>query len=129
MSSIPIQNVAFDDAATSAMGKAFDQACKSLRDFGSAAEIIANLIIAAAKDGERDPARLYEHVLNAFGIEDVSMLVVSVGTNPPSQPTLRSRMQRDLREPGRPRAGLSLAPSRIAQHGDRHGYNRASQRR
>ena len=36
MSSIPIQNVAFDDAATSAMGEAFDQACKSLQDFGSA---------------------------------------------------------------------------------------------
>ena len=33
-------------------------------------EIIANLIIQAAKNGERDPARLYEHVLNAFGIED-----------------------------------------------------------
>ena len=37
MNSIPIQNVAFDDAATSAMGEAFDNACKSLRNFGSAA--------------------------------------------------------------------------------------------
>ena len=34
MSSIPIQNVAFDDTATSAMGEAFDKACKSLRSFG-----------------------------------------------------------------------------------------------
>jgi hypothetical protein len=83
MSSIPIQNVAFDDAATSAMGKAFDQACKSLQDFGSAPEIIANLIIAAAKDGERDFARLYEHALKAFAIEDMSMLAVSVGHDVP----------------------------------------------
>ena len=35
MSSIPIQNVAFDDTATSAMGEAFDKACKSLRSFGT----------------------------------------------------------------------------------------------
>ena len=82
MSSIPIQNVAFDDAATSAMGEAFDHACKSFRNFGSAPEIIANLIIAAAKNGERDSARLYEHALKAFAIEDMSMLVVSVGDPP-----------------------------------------------
>ena len=57
MTIIPIQNVWFDDAATSAMGEAFDHACKSLRNFGSAVpEIIANLIIAVAKNGERDPA-------------------------------------------------------------------------
>ena len=42
MNIIPIQNVAFDDAATLAMGEAFDHACKSLRNFGSAVpEIIA----------------------------------------------------------------------------------------
>jgi len=83
MTNISNQDVWFDDAATSAMGEAFDHAYESLRDFGSAAEIIANLIIQAPKNGERDPARLYEHVLNAFGIEDGSMLVVSVGPNPP----------------------------------------------
>ena len=76
-------NIWFDDAATSAMGKAFDQACKSLQDFGSAPEIIANLIIAAAKDGERDFARLYEHALKAFAIDDMSMLAVSVGSDLP----------------------------------------------
>ena len=43
-----IQNVRFDDAATSAMGEAFDQACKSLRNFESAVPaIIADLIITA----------------------------------------------------------------------------------
>jgi len=57
MNIIAIQNVWFDDAATSAMGEAFDRACKSLRNLGSAVpEIIAYLIIKAAKTGERDPA-------------------------------------------------------------------------
>ena len=82
MSSIPIQNVAFDDTATSAMGEAFDKACKSLRSFGTACtarEIIAKRIIAVARNGERDPARLHQQALIPFGIEDMSMLVVSVG--------------------------------------------------
>jgi hypothetical protein len=80
---VPIPNVEFDDAATLAMGEAFDQACKSLLKFGSAPEIIANMIIAAAKDGERDPARLYERTLKAFGINDTSMPSVSVGREHP----------------------------------------------
>ena len=86
MSSIPIQNVAFDDTATSAMGEAFDKACKSLRSFGTACtvrEIIAKRIIAVARHGERDPARLHEQALIALGIEDMSMPVVSVGRDPP----------------------------------------------
>jgi hypothetical protein len=76
-------NVAFDDTATSAMGEAFDRARKTLQKFGSAPEIIANRIIAAAKNGERDAARLYEQALQAFGIEDKSMLVVNVGRDIP----------------------------------------------
>ena len=84
MNTTPIQNVWFDDAATLAMGEAFDRACKSLRNLGSAVpEIIANRIIAAAKNGERDPACLYEQALKVFGIDDMSMLVVSVGRDPP----------------------------------------------
>ena len=86
MSSIPIQNVAFDDTATSAMGEAFDLACKSLRYLGSgctAREIIATRIIEAAENGERDPARLHEQALIPFGIEDMSVLVFSVGPKPP----------------------------------------------
>ena len=76
MAITPIQNVWFDDAATLAMGEAFDRACKSLRNFGSAVPaIIADLIIAAAKNGERDVARLYEQALKAF-LQDKSMLVV-----------------------------------------------------
>jgi hypothetical protein len=98
----PIQNVAFDDAATSAMGEAFDKACKSLRNFGSAVPaIIANRIIAAAKDGERDPTRLYEQALKAFGINSASMLVVSVGRD-------SARPSVILESPVIPVAGLSL---------------------
>jgi hypothetical protein len=84
MNIILIQNVWFDDAATMAMGEAFDRSCKSLGNLGSAVpEIIAYLIIKAAKTGDRDPARLYEQVLNAFSIEDMSMPVVSVGSDLP----------------------------------------------
>ncbi|MFZ0101620.1 MAG: hypothetical protein WAL49_04985 [Pseudolabrys sp.] len=79
-----IQDVWFDDAATLAMGVAFDQACKSLRKLGSAVpEIIANRIIAAAKNGELDPARLYEQALKVFGMDDTSMPVISVGAEGP----------------------------------------------
>ena len=80
------QNVEFDDAATSAMGEAFDRACASLRRFGAlitARELIAKRIIDAAKNGERDPARLHEQALVPFGIDDMSMLVISVGRDPP----------------------------------------------
>jgi hypothetical protein len=86
MNDIQCQNVWFDDAATLAMGEAFDQACKSLRNFGSACtvrEIIAKRIIDAAKNGERDPTRLHGQALIPFGIEDMSMLVVSVGRDLP----------------------------------------------
>ena len=76
-----IEDVEFDDAATLAMGEAFDRTCKSLRIIGDTVtvrEIIAKRIIEAAKNGERDPARLYEQALIIFGIVDVSMLLVSV---------------------------------------------------
>ena len=79
-------NIWFDDTATSAMGEAFDKACKSLRSFGTACtvrEIIAKRIIAVATNGERDPARLRDQALLALGIEETSMLVVSVGRDPP----------------------------------------------
>ena len=86
MTNNSIQYDSFDDAATSAMGEAFDNACVSLRRFGSlitAREMIAKRIMAAVKNGERDPIRLYEQALIPFGIEDMSMLVVSVGRDPP----------------------------------------------
>ena len=55
MTVTPIQNVWFDDAATSAMGEAFDRACASLHNFGSAPAIIADRIIAVAKNGSAMP--------------------------------------------------------------------------
>ena len=74
------KNVWFDAAATSAMGEAFDHACKTLQDFGSAVpEIVANFIITAAKNGERDAGRLYKQVLADYGIEDTSMPLIGAG--------------------------------------------------
>ncbi len=83
----PNQDVWFDDSATLAMGKAFDLACVSLRRFKrliTARELIAKRIIEAAKNGERDPARLCEQSLIPFGIEDMSMLVIRVGRDSPT---------------------------------------------
>jgi len=80
MTTHPIRVVSFDADATLAMGEVFDRACKSLRNSGSAVSaIIADRIIEAAKNGERDPERLYERILKTFGIEDKSMTLVSVG--------------------------------------------------
>jgi tartrate dehydratase beta subunit/fumarate hydratase class I family protein len=81
MNVIPTQNAIFDDAVTLAMGEAFDRTCKLLRIMGdtvSVREIIAKRIIEAAKNGEGDPARLYEQALIVFGI------VVSVGDPVPA---------------------------------------------
>jgi hypothetical protein len=81
-----IQYDSFDDAATSAMGEAFDRACVSLHRFGSlitGREMIAKRIIEAAKNGERDPARLHRQALKAFRIEEMSTLIVSVGRDSP----------------------------------------------
>jgi hypothetical protein len=86
MNSIPIEDVFFDDETTLAMSEAFDRACVSLRRFRTlitARELIAKRIIAAVKNGERDPARLCEQALIPFGIEDMSMLVISVGRDSP----------------------------------------------
>ena len=84
MNIIPNQNFGLDDAATVAMGEAFDNACASLcrfRTLVTARELIAMRIVAAAKNDVRDPARLCEQALIPFGIEDMSVLVVSVGRN------------------------------------------------
>jgi hypothetical protein len=81
MNVIAIQNIAFDDTATSAMGEAFDRACDAVRRYGPACtvrEMIAKRIIDAAKYGERNPIRLLERALMPFSNEDVSVLVASV---------------------------------------------------
>ncbi len=86
MNIIPIKDLSFDDIATLAMGEAFDHACVSLHRFGmliTARELIAKRIIEAAKNGERDPARLCEQALINIDIENGSMLVVRVGRDRP----------------------------------------------
>ena len=63
----------FDDRATQIMGAAFDTARKDLQDTGQPPivyEVIANRIINAAKNGERDPVRLRNAGLSALGFND-----------------------------------------------------------
>jgi hypothetical protein len=60
----------FDDHATKVMGEAFDAARKDLHDTGQpdlVYEVIAKRIIEAAKSGERDPEKLRDWALTAFG--------------------------------------------------------------
>jgi hypothetical protein len=61
-----IEPGAFDAEAVAAISDAFDAACEKLGDTDQpevAREVIAGRIIAAAKLGERDPARLVEAAL------------------------------------------------------------------
>jgi hypothetical protein len=58
--------MSFDSKALAAMDEAFDAAYKALDDTGQpkiVLEIIAERIIAAARLGERDPARLVKAAL------------------------------------------------------------------
>jgi hypothetical protein len=70
---IPYLNgTAFDPDLTHAMGQAYDRAFRALHDRGQPAmvhEVIAKRIIEIAKTGERDPNKLCERALQAFGIE------------------------------------------------------------
>jgi hypothetical protein len=61
-----IQPGAFDPEAIAAITEAFDAACEKLSDTDQpevTREVIAGRIIAAARLGERDPARLLEAAL------------------------------------------------------------------
>jgi hypothetical protein len=56
----------FDGEVVAAMTKAFDAACNEIQDTDELEvkrEVIARRIIAAARLGERDPARLLEAAL------------------------------------------------------------------
>jgi hypothetical protein len=67
--------VVFDDAATRAMGAAFDLACVSLRGFSredSVREAVAMRIIEVAATGERDPFRLHSQAFMGFCVNDIS---------------------------------------------------------
>ena len=72
-----IQDVVFDDEATRLMGIAFDRACTSLPQYSghcAVREIIAKRIVAAAKNGERNPIRLYRSALKPFRIEPYMLM-------------------------------------------------------
>jgi hypothetical protein len=59
----------FDDATTRIMAEAFDAASKELHDTGQPVivqEVMARRIIAAARRGERDVARLRDVALAAL---------------------------------------------------------------
>jgi hypothetical protein len=61
-----MQPGAFEPEAIAAMTEAFDAACEKLGDSGQlevTREVIAGRIVAAARLGERDPARLLEVAL------------------------------------------------------------------
>jgi hypothetical protein len=62
---------AFEPEATAAMGEAFDAACNELhctRPLEGVREFIAALIVAAARRGELDPARLRMVALAGFAM-------------------------------------------------------------
>ncbi len=62
---------AFEPEATAAMGEAFDAACKELhcaRQPETVRELIAALIVAAARQGELDPACLRIVALAGFAM-------------------------------------------------------------
>jgi hypothetical protein len=64
------RDVSFDPDTTHIMGQAFDGACKELPHIGQSdlvKSLIAKRIIEVAKTGERDPNRLRDRALQAFG--------------------------------------------------------------
>ena len=81
---IPFLNgAAFDPELVKAMGIAFDLATRSLHDKGQpplVQEVIAEQIIEIAKTGERDPDKICERVLQAFGIEAARIRAADVST-------------------------------------------------
>ena len=64
------QEAALDPETVKTLCDAYEKACKSLHDTGQPQivnEIIAERIIALAKQGERDPDRLCAGALSALG--------------------------------------------------------------
>jgi hypothetical protein len=59
----------FDDATVRTIGRAFDAACKELKDTGQpdvVQEVMVKRIIAAARRGERNVTRLREAALTGL---------------------------------------------------------------
>ncbi len=63
---------AFEPDEVAVMTEAFDAACRELHDTGQphvVREVLAQRIIAAASNGERDPERLLEAALRGLAIK------------------------------------------------------------
>ena len=73
-------DISFDSETMQAMSEAFDIACEALRGFAqfeTVQEVIATQIVDLAREGERDPVRLYEHALRELGIENASNQLIA----------------------------------------------------
>ena len=65
------QDTSFDPETAHIMDQAFECAFRTLRDFGQPVlvkDIIAKRIMDIARTGERDPNRLCNRALQAFGL-------------------------------------------------------------
>ena len=83
------QCAAFDPDMTHIMGEAFDRACEDLHVVGQpdiVREVIASRIINAARDGERDPRRLYEQALKGFGFQTTIWIARDAGQRRSQRP-------------------------------------------
>jgi hypothetical protein len=72
---IDLEHGAFEPEATAAMGKAFEAACNELHDVGQlqmVRKVVAQRIIAAARRGELDPARLRTAALSWIIVTQMS---------------------------------------------------------
>jgi hypothetical protein len=69
-----LRDAVFDQKDISAMSMALDDVCKALNilDDRQAREVIAERIIALARDGERSPALLRDKVLREAGLADAA---------------------------------------------------------
>ena len=69
-----LRQAAFDPETTRAMGLAFEKACRKVDNLTPViTETMAKCIIAFAQHGERDPVRLCEAALAAFGVRQKQM--------------------------------------------------------
>jgi hypothetical protein len=66
-----LREAVFEPEQTRAMSLAFDRACLSIKNDrdGLVREVLAKCILAHAQQGEKDPDRLCDAALAAFGIQ------------------------------------------------------------
>ena len=70
-----IKHGVFGPEATAAMGEAFDAACEDLCDVDQlevVRKVVAQRIIAAAREGELDPIRLRTAALSGLSVSEMA---------------------------------------------------------